>query len=104
MAKNNFYTVTEEINGTKYIAQFAGLSTAFRAVDATYIEGTNNTSLEKMAEFVFENIIVEPKGLTLDDFDDLEEANAVISFASKVMQGQFREKKNEGAAKKAGKE
>ena len=60
MAK--FYTVEKEINGTKYVAQFNGISAALKAVDESYIEGTNNTSVEKLSRYLFSNVIVEPKG------------------------------------------
>jgi hypothetical protein len=98
-----FYTVKKEINGTEYVAQFSGISTALKAVDACYIEGTSNTSTEKLAQYLFENIIVEPKGLTADDFATMEEFNEVIGFARGVMQGNFRDKENEGAVKAASK-
>ena len=102
MAK--FYTATKEINGTKYIAQFNGISAALKAVDASYIEGTSNTSVMKMAKYLFEHVIVEPKGLSVDDFDSMEEFNEVVAFARGVMQGEFREENNEGEAKaKSGK-
>lgn len=102
MAKN-FYTVKETIEGKEYVAQFSGIATSLRAVDESYIEGTNNTSMIKMAEYLFENVIVEPKGLTVDDFDNMDEFNKVVNFARKVMQGEFRNKENEGAAKAASK-
>lgn len=102
MAK--FYTVDKEINGTKYTAQFNGISAALKAVDESYIEGTSNTSTVKMAEYLFEHVIVEPKNLTIDDFESMDEFNEVIAFARKVMQGEFREKENKGEAKaKSGK-
>lgn len=99
----NFYNVTKKINGVEYVAQFSGISTALKAVDASYIDGTNNTSMEKLAEYLFENVIVEPKNLTADDFESLEDFNEVIAFARKVMQGEFRNKKNESADKAASK-
>ena len=102
MAK--FYTVNKEINGVNYVCQFNGISAALKAVDDSYIEGTNNTSLEKLAKYLFENVIVEPKGLTVDDFESMEEFNEVVSFARQVMQGDFRDKKNESTTKKASKE
>lgn len=95
---NKQYTVKKVINGTEYIAQFSGLSVALKAVDASYIEGSQNTSLEKLAEYLFAHIIVEPKGLTIDDFDSLDEFNQVIAFARQTMQGEFREKADAGAA------
>ena len=93
-AKNKFYSVTKEINGKKYTAQFAGLSAALKAVDTSYIEGTQNTSAEKMTQYIFDNIIVEPTGLTIDDFETLEELNKVTEFGREVMQGNFRDKAN----------
>lgn len=99
MAKKT-YTVEKEINGTKYIAQFNGISAALDAVDGCYITGTQNISTAKMAKYLLEKVIVEPKGLTADDFDTLEELNEVTDFAREVMQGNFRDKAVEGAAKK----
>ena len=95
-ANKKFYTATKEINGKKYTAQFNGLSCALRAVDSTYIEGTNNTSVEKMADYIFQNVIVEPKGLTIDDFESMEECNEVVSFGRDVMQGKFRPEEDKG--------
>ena len=95
-ANKKFYTATKEINGKKYTAQFNGLSCALRAVDSTYIEGTTNTSVEKMADYIFQNVIVEPKGLTIDDFESMEEFNEVVSFGRDVMQGKFRPEEDKG--------
>lgn len=69
MAKNinNYYTVTKEIRGNKYTAQFSGLSTSTRMNRMTKIDGTDNTSMEKLAEYIFEYAIVEPK-LSIEDF------------------------------------
>lgn len=89
MAKN--YQVEKEIGGKKYIAQFGGISVALKAVDASYIDGSTNTSVEKLAKYLFAHVIVEPKGLTIDDFEYIEEFNEVVSFARKVMQGDFRD-------------
>ena len=88
MAK--FYTVDKTIKGNDYKAQFNGLSVALRAVDESYIENSNNTSIEKMAQFLFDNVIVEPKGLTVDSFDNMDELNEVIEFARNVMQGELK--------------
>ena len=88
MAKT--YTVEKEINGTKYVCQFSGISTALRCVDESYIEGTTNTSLNKLANYLFEYVVVEPKGLSVDDFDDLDTFNEVIAFARDTMQGNIK--------------
>lgn len=101
MEKNKFYTVDKEINGTKYVAQFNGLSCALKAVDQSYIDGTQNTSVEKLAKYIFDNVIVEPRNLSIDDFESMEEFNEVVTFGREVMQGNFRDKAaNKAAAKK----
>jgi hypothetical protein len=100
MESNKFYTVTREINGKSYTAQFNGLSSALRAVDQSYIDGSTNTSTEKLTNYVLENVIVEPKGLTIDDFDTMEELTEVTTFGREVMQGNFREEANTKTAKK----
>ena len=92
------YIVEKEINGVKYIAQFNGLSAALEAVDSCYVDGSSNISTKKLNKYLLENVIVEPKGLTIDDFDSVEELNAVASFAREAMQGNFRDKAHEGAA------
>lgn len=97
MDKKKFYSVTKEIDGKTYVAQFNGLSAALRAVDSTYIEGTNNTSTELFTQYIFDNVIVEPKGLTVDDFDDLKVLNEVTKFGKEVMQGKFRNAANKTA-------
>lgn len=97
------YTVEKTIRGTKYIAQFNGISAALKAVDSSYIEGTQNTSVEKLSTYLFNNVIVEPKNLTADSFDSMDEFNEVITFAREVMQGDFREKKDEKPVKAASK-
>lgn len=88
MAK--FYTVEKTINGKTYKAQFNGLSAALKAFDDSYIDGSSNTSLEKLTDYLFENVIVEPKGLTADDFENMDELNKVSQFARDVMQGKIK--------------
>lgn len=102
MADKKYYTREKTVNGTKYIAQFNGISAALDAVDNSYIDGSSNISTRKLATYIFENVIVEPKGLTPDDFDDVEEFNAVLSWARDVMQGKFRETEDKGAVKAKG--
>ena len=87
---SKFYTVEKTIKGNEYKAQFNGLSVALRAVDESYLENSNNTSVEKMAQYLFDNVIVEPKGLTIDDFNSMDELNEVIEFARSVMQGELK--------------
>ena len=100
MAK--IYTAEKTINGVTYKAQFNGLSAALQAVDNSYIEGSSNTSTLKLAEYILGNVIVEPQGLTVDDFDSLDDFNAVIKFGSDVMHGKFRNAADKGTAKAKG--
>lgn len=115
---------SKTINGIEYVAKFNGLATALKATDKCYIDGTSNISTEKLAKYLFENVIVSPKNLTADDFDSMEDFNKVIgfarevmqggeimdefneliSFAREVMQGNFRDSKDTKSAKEASKE
>lgn len=92
----NIYTAKKTIRGKEYTAQFNGLSAFLTAIDGSYVDGTNNTSIFKLASYVFEHVIVEPKGLTVDDFDDIDELNEVVRFGNEVMQGKFRKATDEG--------
>lgn len=100
MKENKFYTVKKEIEGKEYVAQFNGLSAALRAVDSTYIEGTSTTSTEAFTAYILENVIVDPAKLSVDDFDSMEELNAVVKFGREVMQGKFRNEATNAAAVK----
>jgi hypothetical protein len=91
-ANKKFYTRKKTINGKEYTAQFNGLSTTLSALDNCYIDDSKNLSNIKLANYIFDNVIVEPKGLTPDDFDDIDEFNEVIKWAQGVMQGKFRDK------------
>lgn len=96
----NFYTVKKEINGVVYTAQFNGMSAALKAVDSSYIDGTNTVSSYKISQYLLENVIVDPK-VTIDDFACAEDLNEVTQFAQEVMQGNFREEaKQEGTTAK----
>lgn len=99
---SKFYTRKKTINGKEYTAQFNGVSAALDAVDNSYIEGSGNISSAKLAKYIFENVIVEPKNLTADDFDSVEEFNEVTGWARDVMQGKFRDAEDTSAAKKKG--
>lgn len=97
-----FRQVTKTINGKEYVAQFSGLSTYYRAIDSSYIDGdSKNLSLEKMNSYVLENAIVEPPHLTIDDFDDLDELNEVVKFGQDVMRGKIKENFPDKAGTKA---
>lgn len=89
MNKSRFYTVKKEFNGKEYVAQFSGVSTAIKGIDQSRMDN-GATSTEELSNYIFEHVIVEPKGLTADDFEDLEEFNKVTQWARDVMYGKFR--------------
>lgn len=97
-----FYQRTKVINGKEYTAQFNGLSAALTAIDESYIDGSENMSMVKLSKYIFENVIVEPSGLTADDFETMEEFNEVMRFGREVMQGKFRNQKNKGTEEAEG--
>ena len=78
---------TKEIGGVEYVAKFGGVLTAIRAVDTSYIDGTENTSVEKFSKYLFDKVIVKPKKLTADDFETQSDFNEVVAFARETMQG-----------------
>lgn len=116
-------TTEKVINGKKYVAKFNGILFALKAIDNSYVEGSNNTSLEKLSKFLIDKVIVEPEIKSIDDFETMEEFNEVIAFAREVMQGgeimeefnevvaflrevmqgNFREEENASTAKKGSK-
>ena len=55
MAK--FYQVEKEIRGKKYVCVFNGIEAALEMADSTYVDGSSNTSLVKLANYLFENVI-----------------------------------------------
>lgn len=75
------------IGGVKYVAEFKGLRTALRVQDNSYKEGTTKLSQKKYAKNLFDKVIVSPENLTSDDFECMDDYNAVIAFARDVMQG-----------------
>ncbi|MDO4330659.1 MAG: hypothetical protein Q4C66_15180 [Lachnospiraceae bacterium] len=89
MDKSRFYTVKKEINGKEYTAQFSGVSTAIKALDESLMENGQHSS-EKLGQYILKNIIVEPSGLEIDDFDTLEDFNEVTRWGRDVMYGKFR--------------
>lgn len=92
-AKNKFYQVKKTIGGVEYTAQFNGLSYALKTVDDSYIDDSSNISSEKFAQTILSDVIVDPHGLTPDDFDTMDNLNEVVRFGREVMQGKFRDKK-----------
>ena len=100
MAKT--YQIKKVIGGKEYVAQFNGIAAAVEALDEWRKEN-ENISIAAMSKYVLEHVIVEPKGLTMDDFDTMDELNEVIAFGRDVCQGNFREQAKQSAAEAKGK-
>lgn len=96
MANKKFYQRTKEINGVKYTAQFSGLSAWLRCADAARKDDDEEESVNtRIYNKVFEAGLVEPKGVTVDDFEDMETLDKVFGFVSGVMKGKFRDRTEE---------
>lgn len=89
--ESNIKQFTKEINGVTYKAQFTGLRNAMRG------QKQCGGDSEKTADYVLKNVIYDPPGLTIENFDSFDELNPVVSFGIKVMNGNFREKEKTGA-------
>lgn len=89
--------VSTDIFGETYKAQFNGISAM---LDAQSQIGDNN---KKMVEYLFENVIVEPKIKDMDEFfgTDVELMNEVVAFAGDVMSAneKYFPKPDRGTAK-----
>ena len=91
MANGKFYQITKEIDGVKYTAQFSGLAAWLRCADeAKKDDGMDEGANLRIYNRVFEAGLVEPKGLTVDDFEDMDTLDKVFGFVSGVMKGKFR--------------
>lgn len=99
---SKFYTVEKEINGKTYKAQFNGISAYFDIVEDSYIDGTSNISTKKLAKHIFDNVIIEPKGLTMDDFETVAEFNEVAAWGRSVMEGKLKPSDNKKTTGKEG--
>ncbi len=116
-------TVTKTIDGKEYTAKFNGLLTALRAFDESYDDEGEGTDIDKLAEYLFANVITSPKNLTIDDFETMEtfkkvvrfaqetmrggdvwkDYKDIITFAQNVMNGRFREEKDKSAVRETSK-
>lgn len=95
-----FYTVEKEINGVNYKAQFNGISAALEAQEGFFIDGTSTPSSAKIANYILKHVIVEPKGLTPDDFRRMDDLADVVAWGRDVMEGNFcPDEEDKGKAK-----
>ena len=96
------YQVKRKFNGTLFTAQFNGLSAALKMQDSINMDGTGVTSNEKLAAYIFENVIVDPPHLTADDdvFPDMKTLNEVVTWGLGVANGKFRGESGDADAEK----
>lgn len=89
----------ETINGVEYTAQFYGIREALRAEKAYTDAITGKVDKEKLYDYICQNVIVDPPNLTIEDFDDFETLDEVMTFGVKALRNKFRPKSDEGKAK-----
>jgi len=100
---SKFYQREKTIGGVKYVAQFCGLSAWLKCADSSRKESDDDESPSiRTYNKVFEYGLVEPKNITVDSFDNLEDLDAVFKFVSNVMRGKFRDKAAEKGAEAKG--
>lgn len=73
--------IEKEIRGTKFVAQFTGVSALYDFNDET------QGKLRKQAEYLFKNVIVQPRIDDIDEFfgTNIDYQNEVLEFAGKVL-------------------
>lgn len=91
MAEMEPYSVKKTIGGVEYTAQFNGLRFAVRCMDEC--GAGEDANMEKFMQYVLDHVIVEPAGLGLDSFEDIDTLTEVVSFGREVMHGRFRKEK-----------
>lgn len=89
----------KEIKGTEYTAQFMGVRAAVRAKKEYTDAYTGRIDTEKLYDYVFNNVIISPPGLDMDDFDSVSDADAVAAFGVEVLNGRFQPEKDEDGVK-----
>ena len=88
---DNFKQHKKEINGTVYTAQFNNLRETIRSKKIYTDPVTGRMDTEKLYDYLFQNVIVDPPGLKIEDFDDLDELSEVALFGLQVLNNRFRE-------------
>ena len=81
---------TKEIKGVKYTAQFMGVRAAVQSKKQYTDAFTGRVDTEKLYDYIFDNVIVSPPGLDMDDFDSVSDADAVVAFGVEVLNGRFQ--------------
>lgn len=91
------------INGVEYTAQYHGLRNALEA-EKVYTDGrTGRVDKIKLYDYIFENVIVSPSGLSIESFTDLTELDEVAMFGVQVLRNRFQptdERGTKGRSKK----
>lgn len=84
--------ITKKIRGVEYTAQFNGVEEALKLINEA--QSGEPTDIMKLAHYVLDNVIVDPKR-EINDFEDTEELMEVVKFGLEVVHGarNFRSKK-----------
>lgn len=92
-------TIKKVINGVEYTAVWKGINFSNENIKQCTIKNTNLLSTSKLAKFVFDNIIINPK-VDIDSFDDISEFSAVLDFGKSVLFGTFEDDKSKTKLKR----
>ena len=92
-------TIKKTIRGIEYIAQWQGLAVSNEQCERCKVEGTDRLSTAKIADIVFNEVIISPK-VNADDFEDISEFNEVLDFGKSVIFGTFEAAKSKSALKR----
>lgn len=95
--ESNVKQFKKTINGTEYTAQFYGLREALNAEKQYTDERTGRVDKIKLFDYIFDNVIVSPPGLSIDSFEDLDELDEVAAFGVQVLRNKFRPENESGA-------
>lgn len=92
-------TVKQKINGVEYVAVFKGLKFREQAVEKCTDKKTGRLSSYKLAEIVFDEIIIKPK-VNIDSFgDNIDEFADVLDFGKSVLLGELEPHKSKSKLK-----
>lgn len=78
-------TKTVTVGGKEYTLQHPGVRWVIRLNDRAL--GAIGSSREKWIDEVLEHVVVEPPGLTIDDFDSYAELDELVTAIAAFLRG-----------------
>ena len=92
-------TIKKNIRGIEYVAAWRGMAFSESSIEACRVDGTDRLSNSKLADIVFNEIIISPK-VNIDDFKDFQVFDEVMDFGKSVLFGEFEKKKSKSQLEK----